>query len=177
MEFLKNFATANMELILIALGAIILLQFIFFIIVLVKTNKLEKRYRKMMRGVNNKNLEGLIVDYLEKIEDAKGSMDSVASRFGEFDDRLNRCIQKTAIKRYQAFDDVGADLSYSIALLDSENDGIIITGIYGRNESTSYAKPIDKGISRYDLSEEEEEVLEEAINNYKSKEKSKDGEK
>ena len=54
---------------------------------------------------------------------------------------------------------------------EANNDGIILTGIYGRNESTAYAKPIDKGISRYDLSEEEICVLNEAINKYNTKKK------
>jgi len=49
-------------------------------------------------------------------------------------------------------------------MLDGNNNGIVITSIYGRNESTTYAKPIDKGISRYDLSEEEEKVLHQAVN-------------
>ena len=40
---------------------------------------------------------------------------------------------------------------------------LLLTSIYGRNESTTYAKPIDKGISRYDLSEEEKKVLEQAM--------------
>jgi hypothetical protein len=69
--------------------------------------------------------------------------------------------------RYRAFENVGSDLSFSISLLDNNNDGFIITGIYGRNDSTTYAKPIDKGLSRYDLSEEEKEVLEKAINKNK----------
>ena len=56
------------------------------------------------------------------------------------------------------------DLSFSLAMLDENNDGILLTGIFGRNESTTYAKPIEKGISRYDLSEEEEEALNNAIN-------------
>jgi hypothetical protein len=59
---------------------------------------------------------------------------------------------------------VGSDLSFSIALLDGNQNGVIITSIYGRNESTTYAKPIDKGISRYDLSEEEKKVLGQVIN-------------
>ena len=70
---------------------------------------------------------------------------------------MKKCVQKVSIIRYKAFEDVGSDLSFSIALLDENNDGIILTGIYGRNESTTYAKPIDKGISRYDLSEEEKQ--------------------
>ncbi|MDU4472647.1 MAG: DUF4446 family protein [Clostridium perfringens] len=59
---------------------------------------------------------------------------------------------------------VGSDLSFSVALLDGENNGVILTGIYGRDYSTTYAKPIDKGISRYDLSEEELHVLNAAMN-------------
>ncbi|EQB3123730.1 DUF4446 family protein, partial [Clostridium botulinum] len=49
--------------------------------------------------------------------------------------------------------------------LDNDNSGVILTSIFGRNESTTYAKPIDKGISRYDLSDEEKQVLENCINN------------
>ena len=49
-------------------------------------------------------------------------------------------------------------------MLDENNDGLILTGIFGREESTTYVKPVDKGISRYDLSEEELTVLNEAIN-------------
>ena len=72
-------------------------------------------------------------------------------------------MQKTSMVRYKAFADVGSDLSFSIALLDGNDNGAILTSIYGRNESTTYAKPIDKGMSRYDLSEEEKKVLEQAI--------------
>lgn len=74
---------------------------------------------------------------------------------------------KVSIVRYRAFEDVGSDLSYSIALLDNNNNGVILTGIYGRNESTTYAKPIDKGLSRYELSDEEKYVLKDAMNKVK----------
>ena len=67
-------------------------------------------------------------------------------------------VQKCNIIRYNAFNDTGSDLSYSIAMLDNFNDGLIITSIYGRNESTNYAKPI-VGVSSYPLSVEEELVL------------------
>lgn len=170
MDSLKDFMTSYSYIVILGLIAIVFIQFIIFIILAVKNSKLQNKYRKIMRGVNNKSLEQLIVDYLDKVEDSKASMDGVVERFNELECRIERCIQKTAIMRYKAFDDIGADLSFSIALLDEHNNGVIITGIYGRNESTSYAKPIDDGISRYDLSEEEEEVLMQAINNYKIKE-------
>ena len=79
-------------------------------------------------------------------------------------DEVKGCVQKVGIMRYKAFEDVGSDLSFSIAMLDAHNDGIVLTGLYGRHDSTTYAKPIDKGISRYELSEEEAHVLKEAMN-------------
>jgi hypothetical protein len=116
-----------------------------------------------MRGVNNKNLEELIMSYLDKIDEVKTTSESIENLYEDINNRVNGCIQKTSIVRYKAFEDVGSDLSFSIALLNDSNDGVIITGIYGRNESTTYAKPIDKGISRYDLSEEEMHVLNDAM--------------
>jgi hypothetical protein len=135
------------------------------VLVLLKSlGSLEKRYRKFMRGINNKNLEELVIGYLDKIDEVKSESDKLKEAFTNLDKRVKGCIQKTSIIRYRAFEDVGSDLSFSIALLDDSNNGAIISGIYGRHESTTYAKPIDKGISRYDLSEEEQQVLEDAMN-------------
>ena len=116
-----------------------------------------------MRGANSKNLEELIISYLDKIDDVKKQSDFMKESYDDIDKRIKGCLQKTSMIRYRAFENVGSDLSYSIALLNYENDGVILTSIYGRNESTTYAKPIDKGISRYDLSGEEEQVLKDAM--------------
>ena len=117
-----------------------------------------------MRGVNNKNLEQAISDNLDNIEKALSKSQEAIEECKSISEELKGCVNKIAIMRYKAFEDVGSDLSFSIAILDSYNDGVIITGIYSRHDSTTYAKPIDKGISRYDLSEEELHVLNEAIN-------------
>ena len=129
-----------------------------------KNIKLEKKYRKMMKGVNNKNLEQMLNDNLDNIEKALNKSQEAIDECKNISQELKGCVNKVAIMRYKAFEDVGSDLSFSIAILDSYNDGVIITGIYSRHDSTTYAKPIDKGISRYDLSEEELHVLNEAIN-------------
>ncbi len=150
--------------IVIGLAIITLLLLLTTIILLVSVNKVEKKYRKMMRGMNNKNLEEVINSNLDNIDvalnNSKKSLEKCEKMAGE----LKSCVNKVAIMRYKAFEDVGSDLSFSVAILDSYNDGVIITGIYSRHDSTTYAKPIDKGISRYDLSEEELHVLNEAIN-------------
>ncbi|GAA0127034.1 DUF4446 family protein [Clostridium senegalense] len=148
----------------IALLGVLAVFFIVLIVTLSSLNRLEKKYRRLMRGSNNKNLEELILKYLDTIDEVKNNNNEIKEICKNTQGLTNNCIQKFSIIRYKAFEDVGSDLSYSIAFLDANNDGVLLTSIYGRNESTTYAKPIDKGISRYDLSEEEERVLHEAIN-------------
>ncbi len=150
--------------IIIGLAVITLLLFIITMVLLASVKKLEKKYRKMMRGVNNKNLEQALNNNLDNIEKALNKSQEAINECKNISQELKGCVNKVAIMRYKAFEDVGSDLSFSIAILDSYNDGVIITGIYSRHDSTTYAKPIDKGISRYDLSEEELHVLNEAIN-------------
>lgn len=149
---------------ILGLIVIIIILLILIAVLFRSTSNLEKRYRKFMRGVNNKNVEELIIGYMDKVDEANKNTLEMKHLFEKLDLRVKDCVQKVAMMRYKAFDDVGSDLSFSIALLNDKNDGVVITGIYGRNESTTYAKPIDKGISRYDLSEEELHVLAEAMN-------------
>ncbi|MBN3348432.1 hypothetical protein CF050_16530 [Clostridium botulinum] len=160
-----EFINVNSAFIIIGLTAIMILLFIILIITMISLKKLKEKYKKFMRGSNNKNIEELINDYLDKVDKAKEETEYVKEIYSTIDKRVKGCIQKVAIVRYRAFDDVGSDLSYSIAFLDNDNSGVILTSIFGRNESTTYAKPIDKGISRYDLSDEEKQVLENCINN------------
>lgn len=164
MESIINIINQYSVFIIMGLSVITLLLFIISIILFSSVKKLEKKYKKMMRGVNNKNLEKALNDNLDNIEKALNKSEEAINECKNISDKLNRCVNKVAIMRYKAFEDVGSDLSFSIAILDSYNDGVIITGIYSRHDSTTYAKPIDKGISRYDLSEEELHVLNEAIN-------------
>ncbi len=149
--------------IVIGLSIITFILLIIVLIIFKALNRLESRYRKLTRGINNKNLEEIIVQYLDSMDEIKSLTENIRSEHRQIEDRIKGCMQKVSIIRYKAFEDVGSDLSFSVALLDYNNDGIILTGIYARNDSTVYAKPIDKGISRYDLSEEEKEVLNNAV--------------
>lgn len=164
MESIINIINQYSVFIIMGLSVITLLLFIISIILFSSVKKLEKKYKKMMRGVNNKNLEKALNDNLDNIEKALNRSEEAINECKSISNELKGCVNKVAIMRYKAFEDVGSDLSFSIAILDSYNDGVIITGIYSRHDSTTYAKPIDKGISRYELSEEELHVLNEAIN-------------
>lgn len=144
---------------------LIIALLIIIVLVLFKTiGNLETKYRKLMRGVTGKNIEELLNERLDEIENISNNCEKALTQNKKIEKKLKECVQKVAIMRYKAFENVGSDLSFSVAILDGNNDGVILTGIYGREESTTYAKPVDKGISRYDLSEEEITVLNEASN-------------
>ncbi|MBZ9609767.1 DUF4446 family protein [Clostridium estertheticum] len=164
MKSIINFINNEQIYIIIALMIIVFMLIAIIIITYAFLNKLERRYRKLMRGVNNKNLEEVVISYLDKIDEVKDENEVIKQRYEQINAELKTCVQKTSMIRYKAFDDMGSDLSFSITLIDGNGNGAILTSIYGRNESTTYAKPIDKGISRYELSQEESKVLEQAIN-------------
>ena len=154
----------NIAFIAIALAVIVVLEFILIIISFANVGSVKSKYNKMMKGNENKDLEAVMEEYLNKVQSIEVNTTDIAGRFSRIESSLSKSVQKVAVVRYKAFEDVGSDLSFSVALLDGENNGVILTGIYGRDYSTTYAKPIDKGISRYDLSEEELHVLNAAMN-------------
>lgn len=75
---------------------------------------------------------------------------------------VDGCVQKVALLRYDAFEDVGGRLSFSCALLDEHGTGVVMTSINGRQETRVYAKPITEGSSPYNLSAEEDEAIRQA---------------
>lgn len=166
MQTIINYINGIEIYILFGLILCIIILLVLIIVILKSLNQLESKYRKFMRGVNNKSLEDLVIGYLDKLDKIEIDTERVKNTNDEMKSRILKCVQKVDIMRFKAFEDVGSDLSFALALLDDSDDGVILTGIYGRNESTTYAKPINKGVSRYDLSREEKTVLDNAINKY-----------
>lgn len=98
------------------------------------------------------------IDSLEKkVEELSQKLDSLKKESRFF-------VQKVGVIRYNPFSGIGGDQSFTIALLNAENNGVVITSIYSSEGNRVYAKPIEKGESRYSLSEEEREAISKAIN-------------
>ncbi|WP_054739420.1 DUF4446 family protein [Cellulosilyticum ruminicola] len=127
-----------------------------------KLNKLQKRFEKFM-SKDDIDLEGLLVQYTKHINELVESNNEVRAVMQQVETDLNDCVQKVGIVRYQAIAHTGADLSFAIALLNKQNDGIVLNGIYSRDGSYTYAKPIKDGKSTYNLSDEEIQALEQAM--------------
>lgn len=162
LEIIQEYQTLILVGVLFLLVILVLLQ----IINKVQLSKLNKKYKKLFRTSKKDNLESLISEYGDRVEEVLDYTRDIHKAYKSIDERISGSVQKVGVVRYRAFDDVGSDLSFSVALLDESDTGIILTGIYGRTDSTTFAKPIENGISKYDLSEEERDAIERAHKSY-----------
>jgi hypothetical protein len=159
MENMIRILENNLNTIIIALSLILLISIIWNIVLTSQVAILRGRYKKFMRGTTGKNIEGVILEHLDSLQFNDEKFNTINARLGVIQEQLDRCIQKHSIVRYNAFNDTGSDLSYSIALMDNFDNGITITGIYGRNEFIGYSKPLEGGNSSYPLSVEEQMAI------------------
>lgn len=135
-----------------------------FISILYSNIKLKNKYNKFMKKIGNgKNIEEDLENYMYRVERVERQNAEIISYCKNLDDEVAKCIQKVGMVRYSAFKDTGSDLSFAVAMLDEKNDGVVFNGIYSREMSNIYAKPVKNGVSEYTLSEEEKEAIRRAI--------------
>ncbi len=163
---LNTLIADNFFYIIVALGIIFLLMLFLIIGLKFDLSKMRQRYKKMMGESEGYDLEKMLNDNADNMKKVLAEVKRMDDEISAIKNLLAKAITRVAILRYDAFDDISSDLSFSIALLDDKNNGIIISSLNGRDSSSTYAKPIEDGVSKqYKLSKEEEQVLREAVGN------------
>jgi hypothetical protein len=150
------------ELLLVGIISVNLLILLALISLWVKLSRTRKLMNKLFAGANKENLEGQLNRLLVQMEEWKKQQNDQQFLINRLSQRVAAQCGNLSITRYNAFGDTGSDLSFSLALLDDEHNGVVITSIFGREESRLYAKPIQTGKSLYNLSEEEHAVVKKA---------------
>lgn len=148
---------------LIGLTVLCLVMVILLITVLFKLKKIRRRVDTLTRGKNAESMEETIVDLFERIEFLEEEEKKTHHDLKAIKDNLKTVYQKTALVKYDAFREMSGALSYSLALLDKENNGVLISSMYSREGCYTYAKDVVNGKCDLNLSEEEEEALKQAI--------------
>ncbi len=139
---------------------------LFVIINIFLMFRLHKKYIAFMKKMGNgNNLDEMLKKYLEDVTEIKKDNAEIKAYYTKLDSDIASCIQKVGLVRYNAFRDVGSDLSFAVALLDRNDNGVVLNGLYGSESSNIYAKPIKNGNSSYQLSEEEKYALDIAEQN------------
>ena len=159
MESLLDFVkTDDFLIVMFILVIIFIVLTIVNIIMIINANRKYLRFMKKLG--NGSNLDEMLKEYLRDVKEIKQDNTEIKAYYTKLDHDIDCCIQKIGLVRYNAFKDVGSDLSFAIALLDRNDNGVIFNGLYGSESSNIFAKPIKGGISKYQLSEEEKNALE-----------------
>ena len=149
------------------LGILIAVVVLFFLMIFLcyKYSKLQKNYNRFIKKVGNgENIQEDLENFMYKVDKVEKQNAEILGNCSQLSNELEKCIQKIGIIRYNAFKDTGSDLSFTLAMLDDKNNGVVLNGIYSREMSNIYAKPVENGKSNYTLSEEEKMAIDKAMN-------------
>lgn len=149
----------NAILLTLALMIAVALLLLLSLIALWRIAVLRRQMTSLTRGANNANLEQILVSSLERVEQVDHRVEQVEQALAVIQAQLPHCIQRVNMLRYDAFEDVGGQQSFCVALLDAVGDGVVVTSVYSRLEIRVYAKAIKAGKASHALSEEEARVL------------------
>lgn len=127
-----------------------------------KEKRLEKKYREFMRGTSGTSFESALAARFKEIDVLKEETKYMSEKVDVICDALTDSFQKVGLVKYDAFSDVSGKLSFSLCLLDDNNNGFILSVVHTRDGCYTYTKEIIKGESFTILSKEEIQSLEEA---------------
>lgn len=157
--------------ILLGLAGLSLLLFIIILINAISMHKLKKKYKMFMDGKNAKSLEENIMSRMDQIEYLISSNQKNETDIKNIYNKMKNVFQKVGLVKYDAFQEMGGKLSFSLALLNEVNDGFIINAMHSREGCYTYIKEIIDGNSVIALAEEEKEALEMAMEYHYTREK------
>ncbi len=160
-SFFASLGLGNIDIgiMLIVLAAIILLLIILNIVNICSIRKLKKKYEIFMQGKNVKSLENEIIGLFEDNKFIKNSIEKNKKDIQTLYKKFESSFQKIGIIKYDAFREIGGKLSFSLALLDENNNGFILNSVHSTDACYSYTKEITNGHCNISLGKEEEEAL------------------
>ncbi|MCL4493237.1 MAG: DUF4446 family protein [Firmicutes bacterium] len=121
-------------------------------------SRVKRRITRVLRG-GGINIEESLAKTYDEAATAKQAASEFDQRLSLLESKQAQTLSKFGLVRFNPFDDTGADLSFSLALLNEYGDGVVMTSLWGRNEVRLYAKPVIKRDSRYALSQEERSAI------------------
>lgn len=158
MEELNLLAGQHIFIITVLLAAVIFILLIMLVMTRKKLTVMQDKYDYFTKG-SEVNIDQVLTKTLQELEKTQAELQQLQQKHGQLREQIKGCIQKVKMERYDAFDAMGGEMSYSILLADENNDGIILTSIYGREDNRCYAKDVKGGKSSYVLAEEEKKLL------------------
>ncbi len=154
------FIETHITVVLAAILILFIIMTLCFLLAMLQVKKLKNKFDRFMRpNSKSHNLELQLKEYLDEVREIKEKNDGIFEDIEDIKRVLKTGIQKIGIVKYNTFEEIGGELSYSIALLDQNDSGIVLNSLYYRDGCYTYAKQIIAGDCLSPLSEEEREAI------------------
>ncbi len=159
MQAIINFLNNN----ILIIAGLVLILIAWNVFLYVQNLKIRKKIRIFLKGRKVKDLEEVISEQLKRMKRTETDVKKLFKWNKDLQKICDISIQKVGVVRFNPFRDTGGDQSFVIALLDSQNNGLVLSSLYTREGTRVYTKPIEIGTSKYHLTKEEEQAIKEAI--------------
>jgi hypothetical protein len=146
-------------------GAIVvaLAVLIWNIFLHINLGRIRKNQQQLFSGKNGADLEKTILEQNKNLKELDRDIQDLYGISNRIHNLALKSVHKVGVVRFNPFKDLGGDQSFSVALLDGENSGVVISSLHTREGNRMYSKPIEKGRSvKYPLTDEEQEAIKKA---------------
>ena len=154
------------EVLLYLVIVLLIMQVVFIGIVInlqMKHKRMQEKYQIFMRGKDGKSLEKGFLEQFKTVEKLERAVKQNTRDIDTIYKRMKTHYQKIGIVRYDAFQEMGGNLSFVLTMLDENNNGWVFNATHSREGCYTYIKEIVKGESYMELGEEERESLKKAM--------------
>ncbi|HBB36765.1 MAG TPA: hypothetical protein DEB07_04425 [Candidatus Moranbacteria bacterium] len=126
-------------------------------------SRIKNNQQQLFSGKNGVDLEKTILDHAKNLKELDKDIQDLFGISNKINDLAKKSIHKIGVVRFNPFKDLGGDQSFSVALLDGENSGVVISALHTREGNRVYSKPVEKGKAvKYPLTNEEQEAIKRA---------------
>ena len=140
------------------LGGIVVLA-VWNVFLQIQHWQIKKKLKIFFNGKKASDLEGVLFEEIKRLKKTEKEIKQIFDSLKDVRNMASQSIQKVGVVRFNPFKETGGDQSFVIALLDSYNNGLVITSLFTRQGNRVYSKPVKEGQSKYPLSKEELEAL------------------
>ena len=153
----------TLSLVVVALAAAVVLLAVWVAWLQRSEAVLRRRLRRLIGDAEGTGFDEVLDRQLRRLDEVAGRVDALNKLHHDLENLTQRSIQKVGVVRFNPFADTGGDQSFAIALLDAEGNGLVLSSLHGRTDTRIFAKQVQSGRSRHQLSDEEQDAIRRAL--------------
>ncbi|MBI4837530.1 MAG: DUF4446 family protein [Candidatus Portnoybacteria bacterium] len=153
------FVAANLIYSVIAFGGLLMISSVVNAVLFWQIVTMRRRLKIFFQSRQAQDLESVIAQQIKRQIKSEKDIQELFKSSRESWRLITKCVQKVGVVRFNPFKDTGSDQSFAIALMDLSDNGLVISSLFTREGTRIYSKPLEKGKSKYPLSEEEQRAI------------------